>query len=60
MSAANRHSLDSVRGIIADNVQGLDRPREDEGPKGKGNYPGKPDSSKRRAQADDIDPFEDD
>lgn len=43
--------------IIADNVQGLDRPREDEG---RGNSPGKPDSSKRRAQADDIDPFEDD
>lgn len=43
--------------IIADNVQGLDRPREDEG---RGNYPEKPDSSKRRAQADDIDddPFD--
>lgn len=37
--------------IIADNVQGLDRPREDEG---RGNSPGKPDSSKR-AQADDDD-----
>lgn len=45
--------------IIADNVQGLDRPREDDGPKGKGNNTGKPDSSKR-AQADEDDPFEDD
>jgi len=39
--------------IIADNVQGLDRPREDEG-QGKSNSPGKPDSS---AKADDFDPF---
>jgi len=38
--------------IVADNVQGLDRPREDEG---RGNSPGKPDSSKRGAQADDLD-----
>ncbi|MFN3962516.1 MAG: single-stranded DNA-binding protein [Fimbriimonadaceae bacterium] len=39
--------------IIADNVQGLDRPREDEGQKPK---------SSKRAQADDLDddPFEDD
>ncbi|MFO0408079.1 MAG: single-stranded DNA-binding protein [Labrys sp. (in: a-proteobacteria)] len=40
--------------IIADNVQGLDRPREDEG-QGKGNRSGKPDSS---AKADDFDPFD--
>jgi single-strand DNA-binding protein len=39
--------------IIADNVQGLDRPREDEG-QGKGNSSGKPKSS---ANADDFDPF---
>jgi single-strand DNA-binding protein len=39
--------------IIADNVQGLDRPREDEG-QGKGNSSGKPKSS---AKADDFDPF---
>jgi single-strand DNA-binding protein len=37
--------------IIADNVQGLDRPREDEG---RGNSSGKPNSS---AKADDFDPF---
>ena len=40
--------------IIADNVQGLDRPREDEGPKGKGT------ARTTRAKADDIDddPFD--
>jgi single-strand DNA-binding protein len=43
-----------VISIIADNVQGLDRPREDEG-QGKGNRSGKPDSS---AKADDFDPFD--